>query len=100
MHSDSAVRLVASEYVPAKQTWAADAPSGQKLPAMQGLHVTAPSRSWKVPPLHLLHSLAPVSLLNVPGAHFVSASDPVGQNVPSEHIMQSSLLSITFDKLA
>ena len=54
VHSDPEVRLVASEKLPAGHTCAADAPSGQKLPATHGLHPVAPSASWNVPPKHLV----------------------------------------------
>lgn len=45
VHSAALVRLATSEYEPAGHGSSADAPSGQKLPPLHGLHATAPSAS-------------------------------------------------------
>ena len=45
MHSLELVRFAKLEYEPAGHGSSADAPSGQKLPPLQGLHDTAPSSS-------------------------------------------------------
>ena len=43
VHSAELDRFAALEYEPAGHGSSADAPSGQKLPPLQGLHDTAPS---------------------------------------------------------
>ena len=95
VHSESEVRLVASEYLPAEHTSAAEAPFGQNFPASHGSHPVAPANDWNVPAAHLRHSPTPGWSLNVPGSHGMASTDPVGQNVPASHTTQSSTLVIT-----
>ena len=49
-------RLAVLEYVPARQGNCADAPSGQKLPAVHARQAVAPLASWYSPPTQLVHA--------------------------------------------
>ena len=87
MHSLEAVRFATFEYEPAGQGSCADAPSGQKLPPLHGLHVTAPSSSWNEPAGHLVHEPASDSSMHVPAAQSVELLEPVGLNEPGVELV-------------
>ena len=82
VHSLELVRFATFEYEPAGHGSSADAPSGQKLPPLHGLHATAPSSSWNEPAGHLVHEPASDSSMNVPAAQSVELLEPVGLNDP------------------
>ena len=92
MHSLEAVRFATFEYEPAGQGSCADAPSGQKLPPLQGLHATDPSASWNEPAGHLVHEPASDASLNVPAAQLEALLEPVGLKEPGVVPVQSEAL--------
>ena len=77
------------EYVPARHGSSAEAPSGQKLPALQTLHTVDPLESWKLPAAHAVHSGWRAMAVYVPGAHGEWAVEPVAQALPTGHAVQS-----------
>ena len=92
MHSAELVRFATFEYEPAGHGSSAEAPSGQKLPPLHALHVTAPSSSWNEPAGHLVHEPASDSSMNVPAAQSVELLEPVGLNEPGVELLQSEAL--------
>ena len=92
VQSDASSRLRLLEYEPAKHGSSADAPGGQKYPALHSLHALEPAASWYSPPGQLMHFDALSWSLNVPAAHGVGSFVPTGQNVPIGQITQSSRL--------
>ena len=93
MHSDALAKLAVLEYEPARHGSSADAPSGQKLPPLHGMHEIAPSLSWKEPAAHLLHDPAFDSSLYVPAAQIVALLEPVGLNEPGVVRVHSAALA-------
>ena len=89
MHWSADSRLVAAEYLPAGHTNAADAPSGQKLPASHALHPVAPVPSWNVPAPHGSHVAFPVWLEKLPAPHADGRVLPAAQKCPSGHGVHS-----------
>ena len=87
VHSAELVRFGTFEYEPAGHGSSADAPSGQKLPPLQDLHDTAPSRSWNEPAGHLVQEPASSSSLYVPAAQSVELLEPVGLNDPGVELV-------------
>ena len=92
VQSDAIVRLATFEYEPAGHGSSAEAPSGQKLPPLHGLHVTAPSSSWYEPAGHLVHEPASKALLYVPAAHSVELLEPVGEKLPGVELVHCAAL--------
>ena len=89
-HAEQSValfRLATFEYEPAGHGSSADAPSGQKLPPLQGLQPTAPSSSWNEPAGHLVHEPASSSSLYVPAAQSVELLEPVGEKLPGVELV-------------
>ena len=76
-------------YVPSSHGSAADAPSAQYDPGVHASHAVSPASSWKVPAAHLPQVLMLTLGATVPGLHFVGAREPVEQNEPAGHSMQS-----------
>ena len=72
VQSLAALRLVASEYVPALHGSAAAAPGKQYEPAPHGLHVVFPLASWNLPAAQLTHKPL-VTSWKLPGAHSLHA---------------------------
>ena len=99
--SDASSRLRLPEYVPARHGSSAEAPGGQKLPALQTLHWVAPLSSWYVPPLQGVQVAWLADPVNVPGAHGAWAVEPVVQAEPAGHGVHSdaSLRLGSFEKL-
>ena len=91
-HSEALVRLATFECEPAGHGSSADAPSGQKLPPLQGLQPTAPSWSWNEPAGHLVHEPASDSSMNVPAAHSVELLEPVGEKLPGVELVHCAAL--------
>ena len=71
MHWSALVKLVAVEWVPSSHGSGAEAPSGQYLPGLQGLHAVAFGSSWKDPAEHDEHSPRFPSDCFDPGLHGV-----------------------------
>ena len=92
MHSAELVRFATFEYEPAGHGSSAEAPSGQKLPPLHALHVTAPSSSWNEPAGHLVHEPASDSSMNVPAAQSVELLEPVGLNEPGVELVHCAAL--------
>ena len=86
-HSGALVRLATFEYEPAGHGSSAEAPSGQKLPPLQGLQPTAPSWSWNEPAGHLVHEPALDASMNVPAAQSVELLEPVGLKDPGVELV-------------
>ena len=89
VHSLRLVRLVALEYEPFLHGSAALAPSGQYEPGSQATHVCLPSLAWYVPAAHLSHTPLPAMGWTVPGRHCVWLREPVEQDEPAGHVVQS-----------
>ena len=87
VHSAELVRFATFEYEPAGHGSSADAPSGQKLPPLHGLHVTAPSSSWNEPAGHLVHEPILDASLYVPAAQSVELLEPVGEKLPGVELV-------------
>ena len=92
VHSAALIRFATFEYEPAGHGSSADAPSGQKLPPLQALHVTAPSSSWNEPAGHLVQEPALDASLNVPAAQLEALLEPVGLKEPGVVPVQSEAL--------
>ena len=67
-HSPADWRLALLEYEPARHGNSADAPAGQKLPAVQALHAVSPPPSWNSPAGHCSQTDSPSLVLIVPAA--------------------------------
>ena len=92
VHSAELVRFATFEYEPAGHGSLADAPLGQKLPPLHGLHRTAPSSSWYEPAGHLVHEPASKALLYVPAAQSVELLEPVGEKLPGVELVHCAAL--------